>query len=196
MIHFSSNLSCMLQSIREETAKIIEEAQMEMDINTELTELRNEASFLRKENFDLKEKIQDLEEKVRDLNRVVASIQPSSDEIQAIEDEIEAELQDELELPKEKRWIAFAPTSYHQLRVGAELKFTRGRHVMTGVVKWIGQRPQGSNKTFIGVEAAEEVMDPDSCGDLWECGNSPRSILLTMDKIIVAWDWDSIISKL
>ena len=32
---------------------------MEMDINTELTELRNEASFLRKENFDLKEKIQD-----------------------------------------------------------------------------------------------------------------------------------------
>lgn len=31
---------------------------MEMDINTELTELRNEASFLRKENFDLKEKIQ------------------------------------------------------------------------------------------------------------------------------------------
>ena len=72
---------------------------MEMDINTELTELRNEASFLRKENFDLKEKIQDwvrncnpkifhglilrtgrthfkeLEEKVRDLNRVVATIQ-------------------------------------------------------------------------------------------------------------------------
>ena len=44
--------------------------------------------------------------------------------------------------------------------VGAELKFTRGRHVMTGVVKWIGQRPQGSNKTFIGVEAAEDVMDP------------------------------------
>ena len=34
------------------------EAQMEMDINTELTGLRNEASFLRKENFDLKEKIQ------------------------------------------------------------------------------------------------------------------------------------------
>ena len=31
---------------------------MEMDINTELTGLRNEASFLRKENFDLKEKIQ------------------------------------------------------------------------------------------------------------------------------------------
>ena len=31
---------------------------------------------------------------------------------------------------------------------------------MTGIVKWIGQRPQGSNKTFIGVEAAEEVMDP------------------------------------
>ena len=46
------------------------------------------------------------------------------------------------------------------VRVGAELKFTRGRHVMTGVVKWIGQRPQGSNKTFIGVEAAEDVMDP------------------------------------
>ena len=104
------------------------------------------------------------------------------------------------------------------VRVGAELKFTRGRHVMTGVVKWIGQRPQGSNKTFIGVEAAEDVMDPgkyhkknwkfqkifeniinffsDSCGDLWEGGNSSRSILLTMDKIIVAWDWDSIISKL
>merc|ERR1712131_382064 len=175
--------------IREETAKIIEEAQMEMDINTELTELRTEASFLRKENFDLKEKIQELEEKVRDLNRVVATIQPASDEI-------EAELQDELEPPKEKRWIAFAPTSYHQLRVGAELKFTRGRHVMTGTVKWIGQRPQGSNKTFIGVEASEEVMDPDSCGDLWEAGNSSRSILLTMDKIIVAWDWDSIISKL
>ena len=36
----------------------------------------------------------------------------------------------------------------------------------------------------------------DSCGDLWEGGNSSRSILLTMDKIIVAWDWDSIISKL
>ena len=46
------------------------------------------------------------------------------------------------------------------VRVGAELKFTRGRHVMTGAVKWIGQRPQGSNKTFIGVEAAEDVMDP------------------------------------
>ena len=38
---------------------VFREAQMEMDINTELTELRNEASFLRKENFDLKEKIQD-----------------------------------------------------------------------------------------------------------------------------------------
>ena len=50
--------------------------------------------------------------------------------------------------------------SFNLVRVGAELKFTRGRHVMTGVVKWIGQRPQGSNKTFIGVEAAEEVMDP------------------------------------
>lgn len=50
--------------------------------------------------------------------------------------------------------------SVNLVRVGAELKFTRGRHVMTGVVKWIGQRPQGSNKTFIGVEAAEDVMDP------------------------------------
>lgn len=48
----------------------------------------------------------------------------------------------------------------YSVRVGAELKFTRGRHVMTGTVKWIGQRPQGSNKTFIGVEASEEVMDP------------------------------------
>ena len=38
---------------------VFREARMEMDINTELTELRNEASFLRKENFDLKEKIQD-----------------------------------------------------------------------------------------------------------------------------------------
>lgn len=40
----------------------------------------------------------------------------ASDEIEAIEAEIEAELQDELEPPKEKRWIAFAPTSYHQCK--------------------------------------------------------------------------------
>ena len=43
----------------EKVKVVFREAQMEMDINTELTELRNEASFLRKENFDLKEKIQD-----------------------------------------------------------------------------------------------------------------------------------------
>ena len=40
----------------------------------------------------------------------------ASEEIEAIEAEIEAELQDELEPPKEKRWIAFAPTSYHQCK--------------------------------------------------------------------------------
>ena len=61
----------------------------------------------------------------------------------------------------------------HSVRVGAELKFTRGRHVMTGIVKWIGQRPQGSNKTFIGVEAAEEVMDP---------GKSTNSLFSTSNR--------------
>ena len=40
----------------------------------------------------------------------------ASEEIKAIEAEIEAELQEELEPPKEKRWIAFAPTSYHQCK--------------------------------------------------------------------------------
>ena len=50
-----SHLKCFFEKVK----VVFREAQMEMDINTELTELRNEASFLRKENFDLKEKIQD-----------------------------------------------------------------------------------------------------------------------------------------
>ena len=52
----------------------------------------------------------------------------------------------------------------------------------------------GSNKQFIGVEASEDC-DADDCGDLWE-GNPKRGVLLTVDKIIVAWDWVNVMPKL
>ena len=97
-----------------------------------------------------------------------------------------------------------------QVRLGAEVKFTRKRDILTGRVKWLGARPkgtfvaadicienltfEGSNKQFIGIEASEDC-DADDCGDLWE-GNPKRGVLLTVDKIIVAWDWVNVMPKL
>lgn len=46
------------------------------------------------------------------------------------------------------------------MRVGAQIKFTRGREVMTANVCWVGQKPLGSNNFLIGAETDEDIPSP------------------------------------
>ena len=39
------------------------------------------------------------------------------------------------------------------------------------------------------------VLFSDDCGDLWE-NDGKKSVLITIDKIIVAWDWDTVMKNL
>merc|ERR1711935_349017 len=188
----------MLDEIREEITTIIKEAPVAISLDEELTNLRSDNAFLRKEQFSLQEKVISLEDNVRDLYRTIGDLQPPEDLLNESNklDMSTSSASDSGEAAKadDKRWVAFAPTSHGQIRLGAEVKFTRKRDILTGRVKWLGARPKGSNKQFIGIEASEDC-DADDCGDLWE-GNPKRGILLTVDKIIVAWDWVNVMPKL
>ena len=46
------------------------------------------------------------------------------------------------------------------MRVGAQIKFTRGREVLTASVCWVGQKPLGSNNFLIGAETDDDLPDP------------------------------------
>ncbi|CBY20483.1 unnamed protein product [Oikopleura dioica] len=177
--------------------RILEEAREEISVDEELTVLRNEAGFLRKENFELKEKQRELEETIRDLKRNMAMMQVTDEEIDEIRDEIEDEIKEDftIEETMPKRWVAFGPTSYSQMRTGAKIKFTRGKDILSGFVCWVGETPKGSKCMKIGAETEEPILKPDDCGDLWE-GDKTKQVLLPLDKIIVAWDWETILPKL
>ncbi|CAG5111179.1 Oidioi.mRNA.OKI2018_I69.chr2.g5511.t1.cds [Oikopleura dioica] len=177
--------------------KILEEAREEISVDQELTELRNEASFLRKENFELKEKTRELEETIRDLRRNMAMMQVTDEEIEEIREEMNEEIKEDFSVQESmpKRWVAFGPTSYSQMRNGAKIKFTRGKDILTGFVCWVGETPKGSKIMRIGAETEEPLANPDDCGDLWE-GDKTKQVLLALDKIIVAWDWETILPKL
>ena len=109
------------------------ETPVAVSFEEELTNLRSENSFLRKENFELKEKVIGLEDKIRDLYRTIGDLQRKVESILfnltiflAPEDIInefttkveDASLSSTSETgetkTEDKRWVAFAPTSYGQ----------------------------------------------------------------------------------
>lgn len=94
------------------------------------------------------------------------------------------------------------------MRTSAKIKFTRGKDILSGLVCWVGETPKGSKCMRIGAETEEPISNPgksgnnfgglnllDDCGDLWE-GDKTKQVLLPLDKIIVAWDWETILPKL
>ena len=108
------------------------EAPVAISLDEELTTLRSENAFLRKEQFSLQEKVIGLEDKVRDLYRTIGDLQrmhfiqlhslvltSAPEDLLNESNKLDMSMSSasdtgEVAKADDKRWVAFAPTSYGQ----------------------------------------------------------------------------------